>query len=104
MEHRLHIRRLFRIGVELYKRGEFIGRFDTRDIDPGGVFVETRRLNLRLNAMMTLRFVVDRKDNLESRILKAMVVHQSHEGVGLMFCNADRGSLNMRHALFSAAA
>ena len=104
MEHRHHIRKPLRIDVEVFNRGQFLGRFETRDVNAGGLFVETGPLTLRRNAMMTLTFDLDREANAGVHNLLAMVVHQSREGVGLMFHDVDRGSLQMRNALLDAAA
>jgi len=104
MEHRYAARRALRLDVDLYRRDELLGRFKTRNINDGGVFIETGALGLRRNDVMKVSFVTDSTGNQQRRSLKAMVVHRSTDGTGMMFFGADSTSLQARKVLMDLAA
>ncbi len=104
MEHRYATRKPLRLDVELYHRDELLGCFKTRNINDWGVFVETEGLGLNRNDVMKVSFVTDCNGDEPPCSLKAMVVHHSQDGAGLMFFGADSASLHARKALLDAAA
>lgn len=40
MEHRCEERYALRASVDVWHRGQYLGRFDTRDVTRGGLFIE----------------------------------------------------------------
>lgn len=83
MEHRYHRRRPARVPVELWRGDELLGRFETRNIAPEGAFVETGPSDLDSYDLLTL--VVRDRHGRRAHQTRAMVVHCSEEGAGLLY-------------------
>jgi hypothetical protein len=104
MEHRYATRKPLRLDVDVYHRDELLGRFKTRNINDGGVFVETGTHRLRRSDVVRVSFVTGRSPDLPRSSLKAMVVHRTGNGAGMMFLGVDSASLQTRRALVDLAA
>ena len=57
----------------------------TRDIGLGGMFVETGRVNLPVNAMLDVSVLIEGAHGMSPFRTGAIVVHSAEGGVGLMF-------------------
>lgn len=83
MEHRHYRRRAARVALELWRNGDLVGRFETRNIAPEGAFVETGPNDLEPYELVTI--VVRDRERRRLYQLRAMVVHRSQEGAGLLY-------------------
>lgn len=82
MEHRCSIRKRLAIRVLFYKHGLPVQSGLSRDLGLGGVFVETRPWQWQKNECLEIEFIGSRGCKIR---LRALVVHQREQGVGLMF-------------------
>lgn len=69
-----------------------LGRFRTRDLDMGGVFVEAAEIELYPNDVAELRFP-DAGGKGKGHAFRAKVIRHASNGVGLMFHEHDEDSL-----------
>lgn len=96
-------RRIFarmRIGLEvtIRARGGVLGNFRTRDLDLGGLFIETGEIELYPNDTVDLEF-----PGVGGRMFGAKVVRHASDGIGLMFHEHDEDSLAALRDLMLAA-
>lgn len=83
MERRHFTRTRLRLPVQIFIRDRFVGRYETRDIDLEGVFIESHACDLAPNDLVELAFL--RADGTRFEyILNAGVVRRTADGVGLM--------------------
>jgi len=68
------------LDVEISCRGEPLGRYQTRNACFDGMFLETGRLDLQPNELVDL----DLEANGHSCSMRAVVVHRSPEGIGVI--------------------
>lgn len=82
-DSRIRQRIAARVPLELWRGGERLGRFETRNIALEGAFVETGAQDLEPYEIVTV--VVPGRDGHLSHRMLAMVVYRSLEGVGLLY-------------------
>jgi hypothetical protein len=87
MEHRYSPRVQGALGVEIFSKGRRLGRCRTRDVSFDGMFLETGPVDLQVNNLLTLHL----RANGRSHRLRAVVVHHSHAGVGVLLRGAGLG-------------
>lgn len=90
-------RRVFtriRLGLEVAVRmkDRSLGRFRTRDLDMGGLFVEAGEIDLYPNDIAELAFP-DAAGKGRGHVFRAKVIRHAANGVGLMFHEHDEDSL-----------
>jgi hypothetical protein len=85
MEHRCNMRRAVSLDANIQCRGSglLVGRI--RNIGLGGLFVETGWRRPALNTIVELSFNIPLNGELYPCRLRALVVHRSECGAGLMF-------------------
>ncbi|NIR89110.1 MAG: hypothetical protein GWN09_02255 [Gammaproteobacteria bacterium] len=71
------------MAVELWRDDNLLGHFETRDIAPEGAFVETGPTEVEPYELLTL--VLRNRKGQRVQQLRAMVVHRSEEGAGLLY-------------------
>jgi hypothetical protein len=102
MENRYSTRKPIALDVELHHGHTRFGTFKVRNISLEGMFVETGPLNLYpgdlIDASLTLR------ESTGKHEIRAVVVHHTDEGIGLMFRDYDPALLGVLRFLSSAAA
>lgn len=79
-----------------------IGKIHTqaRDISLGGMFLVTDTSKLPIEGLVDLDFTLQRSGLPVHHRLTGQVVHASPEGIGVMFCDFDSGTLrSMRKTL-----
>ena len=84
MNHRCSVRIPLRVEVTLFRHGNDLGHYMTRNIDGNGAFVETRGLVLHPNDILELEIRLPR-ENPGHVAVKAMVVRDTATGAGLLF-------------------
>jgi hypothetical protein len=72
------------IDVQLKFRGEKLGNFATRNINPFGAFIVLTKPELVTNDFVEMNFT-DKDKNDKGVVQKGMVMHCSEEGVGILF-------------------
>ena len=82
MHYRFDTRTKIQLDVELRLRGSSLGRFQTRDIDAVGVFIEARGTGLQLHDVIEIDFRFDPGGRHSQR---GVVVRCAEDGVALMF-------------------
>ncbi|MDR2876901.1 MAG: PilZ domain-containing protein [Chromatiales bacterium] len=91
-ERRIFARMRIGLEVRIDMKGSLVGRFHTRDLDLGGLFVEAGDIELYPNDVVDLAFF--EIDGLSGdRMFRAKVVRHASDGVGLMFYEHDEDSL-----------
>jgi hypothetical protein len=91
-DHRFYARMPLPLEVELSVAQSRLGRFEVRDIDLGGLFVESRGVDLYPNDVVDVG-LVQKGDEVVSRKFRARVVRHAPHGIGLMFLDYDQASL-----------
>ena len=82
--HPCNARTPLRTEMDVFCCNRLLGRYMTRDIDPGGTFLETSTLKLYPNDIVELDFAVhDREESREP--IKAVVVRRTDAGIDLLF-------------------
>ena len=84
MHHRFDTRMKLNMDVELWLSGLSVGRFQTRDIDSMGTFIEAPRTGLQLHDVIEVEFLFDRTGR-HSHTQRGVVVRCAEDGVALMF-------------------
>ncbi len=84
MHHRFDTRTKIHLDVELRLHGISLGCFQTRDIDPMGVFIEAPRTGLKLHEVIEIDFLLD-GTGTDSHTLRGVVVRCAEDGVAVMF-------------------
>ena len=82
MHHRFDTRTKIQLDVELRLKGSSLGRFQTRDIDAMGVFIEAPGTGLQLHEVIEIDFRFDPGGRHSQR---GVVVRCAEDGVALMF-------------------
>lgn len=100
-DYRFYARMPLPLEVELRTRHDRLGRFPVRDIDMGGLFVETDAVELYPNDVVEVDFVPG--DGRRPKAFRARVVRHASDGVGLMFLDYDQASLGALFDVMVAA-
>lgn len=115
MEHRCYSRHTLSVPVEIWVDELFVGRFSTRDISMGGVFVETGPVAPNPYDIVILRFRF-KQPTTRGRVasqqcepptdhsLSALVVHRSDDGIGLMYIDEHPSFYQRLGSIMRAAA
>ena len=86
MNHRYGNRMAVQIDVLVHQQGRQLGRYQSRDISPYGVFLETGALDLKLGAAVDLTFILA-DDPDPRRVIKGMVIRRSYDGTAFMLAD-----------------
>jgi hypothetical protein len=84
--------------MDVFKRGRFLGRYITRDIDVEGVFIEMPTTDLQPAEVLELIFVVPDWERCDCTLL-ADVVRLEADGAGMMLFDHEHKTLNIMRAL-----
>lgn len=103
MERRYGPREPVSLDVEIYRGQCKLGRFKSRDIGFAGMFVGAKYLGLDVGDLVTTRLIHPLPD-IDGCTLRAVVVHRSNAGVGLMFADDEPIFFRVLDALSGAAA
>lgn len=101
-ERRIFVRMRIGLEVNIRMKDSMIGRFRTRDLDLGGLFVEAREVELYPNDVADLEFF-EAGGRSGGRMFRAKVVRHASDGVGLTFHEHDEDSLGALRDLMLAA-
>lgn len=85
MEHRNGSRTATCIKVFLHQGGKCLGCFETRDLSFGGLSLKGNAKKLTNNSLVDVSIEQRRDIQLGSTVLKALVVHQQLNCIGLMW-------------------
>ena len=90
VEHRKGLRLPLRFDVELWCAGKKCGDYITRDISYGGVFIEGCQTWLRSGDFVSIRLkATGVAQRVEYFPLRALTVHVSDSGAGLMWADSN---------------
>ena len=103
MENRYSVRKPMALDVELHRGRRSVGRFKARNISLEGMFVETGPINLYPGDLTDITLAIGREGRSEHEA-RAVVVHHTDEGIGLMFRDYQPDLLAFLRFLSSAAA
>jgi hypothetical protein len=100
MEHRWNVRRPHQCSVIVDSPRGGLTATELRNIGIGGMFVETGKVDLPLNAIVNVAFTLGRDDSREEFCLPALVVRRTDHGAGMMFLESELEMLrSLRRAL-----
>lgn len=85
MEHRIGTRSKLAVPVALRQGDKFLGWFRTRDIAPGGIAIQGGVGTLANNSMVNVALESANPNVIPLGNFKAVVVHQKHDCLGLMW-------------------
>jgi hypothetical protein len=103
MENRYSTRKTVALDVELHHGRTSFGTFKARNISLEGMFVETGPINLYPSDLIDATLTFGRKPTATHEV-RAVVVHHTDEGIGLMFRDYEPALLGFLSFLSSAAA
>jgi len=86
-EHRHNPRVNVPLDVEISCGGRHLGHYRTRDLSFEGMFLETGPVDLQVNDLISLHLTANR----QSHRLRAVVVHRSDAGLGVMLLGENPG-------------
>lgn len=89
MEHRLGNRTNTKLDVQFYDFGVPVGIGKTRNIGAGGLFVETNYRPYKGACCIEIALLVDDVTERELTPVKALIIHRTKEGFGLMIDQLD---------------
>ncbi len=90
MEHRWSLRKPVNVNVSLRRQGSDFRRFKARDISMEGVFVESGPDSWPEDTFLELEIPLFENSKPTRHRVPVVVVHRSHNGMGLMFCVFDQ--------------
>lgn len=99
MEHRCSLRRPMKVDIVLNYRSLGLVRGRSRDVGMGGMFVETGRIQIPVNAMVDVSVMLDTADGACAFHAEAIVVHTNKGGIGMMFSDLKPGLHDLLHDL-----
>lgn len=86
MEHRFNQRQSVMRYVDIHHRGQTLPRCRVRNISRGGLFVESTEGSFSTGVLVELSF----HDVCNAQCVRAIVVHQTEQTMGLMFQDEER--------------
>lgn len=89
MEHRWSVRKPHQCSVIVDCPRGGLAAAQLRNIGIGGMFVETGKVDLPLNALVNVAFALGRDDSREEFCLPAMVIRRTDRGAGIMFLESE---------------
>lgn len=89
MDRRNSNRLSVRLGVFIHLNGNPLGQFETRDISPNGVFLNSNASDLQLGARVDLTFMLSNNPD-DRRKVMGMVVRRSPAGTAYMYADDRR--------------
>jgi hypothetical protein len=89
MEHRWNIRKPHQCSVIVDCPRIGLAATQLRNIGTGGMFVDTGKVDLPLNAMINVAFTLGRDHNREEFCMPALVVRRTDSGAGIMFLESE---------------
>jgi hypothetical protein len=91
------------LDVDIFNCCTYLGRSTIRDIHIDGAFIETDHDDLFQNDILELRFVPD-ADEIKPVRLRAMVVRNSGDGIGVLFSYGEHDFNNLLKKLYKLSA
>jgi hypothetical protein len=86
MEHRHYPRMQVALEVDLFKRGQHLGRAQTKDISLGGMMLYNQQPLVKHNDLINMRVRI----NGEEQAMRGLVIHTDHESAGVMLIDMDK--------------
>ncbi len=104
MEHRNGIRVPVSMDVELWRGGRKCGSYKSSNVGQGGLFLTCPEEDIGVGGLLVVKLMAPNPDVAQKCGVKAMVVHKSGRGVGLMWADYNEAfSTAMAEMLTSAA-
>lgn len=89
MEHRMGTRLCLELPIEVWRGGELSGRFYSNDVSHGGIFVCGCHKALKSGDFVDVKLKTHFFNAPRVYLMKAIAVHHSNRGVGLMWASSD---------------
>jgi hypothetical protein len=99
IEHRFGARKPHSLPVEIHHHGRYIGCFRTANISYQGAFVKAEDIDLYCNDFVQLSMMIHDVGDGSECTIKALVLHRSGHGIGLMFADDSPAFVSLLHAL-----
>ena len=90
MEHRLGKRFPLHLQVEIWQAGKFHGKFVSRDVSHGGIFLKECDTRLQPGEFVYLKVRTHLGQRPQEYLMKAMAVHCSDGGIGFMWAASNQ--------------
>jgi PilZ domain len=103
MEHRWSVRKPHQCSVIVDCPRGGLAAAQLHNIGVGGMFVDIGKLDLPLNALVTVAFALGHDGSREEFCLPAMVVHRTDNGAGIMFLESEPDTLQILRRALNAA-
>lgn len=87
MEHRNGTRFAVNMAVELWRGDKNYGRHNVNDIGNGGLFLKYPGEDIRPGDLLMAKWMASGSGGVSECSAKAMVVHRSEQGIGLMWAD-----------------
>lgn len=97
---RSNIRKRLKFSLDVYNRGEFIGRYKTENIHIDGALIGITDTYLEPHDLLELKLYT-RRANYNPLHIKGMIMHKSEKGVGVMFNYGEQVYDELRKILHS---
>jgi hypothetical protein len=97
MEHRWNVRKPHQCSVIVDCPRSGLAAAQLRNIGIGGMFVETDKVDIPINAIVNVAFTLGRDANREEFCLPALVVRRTVDGAGFMFLESELDMLRTLH-------
>lgn len=104
MEHRIGRRKKVNASVQLWQGDVNRGEFKLSNISEGGLFLNGKDADVYEGEIYTIKSACDDQIRINHGDLTAMVVHQSAEGIGLMWAGCNRSFISRLSNVFARAA
>ncbi len=89
MEHRIGSRTPLKLPIDLWRGKRNAGQFVSRNVSHGGIFIDHCSNNLQPGDFVYLKFCTCFRGQPHEYRMKALVVHQSASGAGLMWAGSN---------------
>ena len=89
MEHRGGLRKPVVVPVTVYHEGAPVGRGRTRNIGREGLFIEADAMRFPVHTVLELELPAALMGRRNRQRIPGLVIHNHHDGVGVMFCSFD---------------
>lgn len=104
MEHRIGRRKKINALVELWRGDLKLGEFELLNVGAGGLFLKGEMPIIHEGETFTIKSKTENRDGIVDDHLKVMAVHQSEQGVGLMWAGCDKSFYSKLERVLNHAA
>lgn len=103
MEHRISTRHPLQLTAELWRGNKNFAMGTLRNIGRFGFFLETGAQAIETGDFFIVKITIPNSGNSETRHVKAIVIHKSTQGIGLMGVDNNMASINLVNTILGTA-